>query len=258
MHRSMSRGATATVLFGLVTVTSAVGRAAVQPDPCADDAVRGVLADARRDVDRADDGAAAQRLQRAAVEHGACHEVGLGALAVDGWVEARRLALIGGAPDALARMHDTLARIAAVRAVRPATTLLAQMAAYADAVLRAAVAAAQDERDEMQVYLAHARTLADSLALAGITRPWPLPVDAVAGELWLEVDRFADARDAFARVADAGLAARVALGAGRALEQLKDGTAACVAYRRAAAGPLAPDGIDRARQAVVRLRCSER
>jgi len=246
------------MLCGLASVTCAAGRAVAQPDPCADGTVRAVLADARRDLDRADDGGAARRLQRAAAEHGACHELGLGALVVDGWVEARRLALIGGAPDALARMHDTLARIEAVRAARPATAILAQMAAYADAVLRAAVAAAQDERDEMQVYLAHARTLADSLALAGVTRPWPLPIDVAAGELWLEVDRFADARDAFARVADAALAVRVALGTGRAFEQLKDGSAACVAYRRAAAGILVPDAIARAREAVVRLRCSER
>ena len=254
----MNRGAAAAMLFALASAPVGGGRAVVQPDPCADAAVRAVLADARRDMDRADDGGAAQRLQRAAAEHGACHEVGLGALAIDGWVEARRLALIGGAPDALARMRDTLARIDAVRAVRPATALLAQMAAYADAVLRAAVAAAQDERDEMQVYLAHARTLADSLALARVTRPWPLPIDAVAGELWLEVDRFAEARDAFARVTDGGLAERAAFGAGRALEQLEEARAACGAYRRAAAGALVPDWADRARQAVVRLKCPER
>lgn len=254
----MSRGTTAAMLFAVASVTFGGGHAVVQPDPCEDDAVRVVLTDARHDLDRADDGGAARRLQRAAAEQGACHEVGLGALAVDGWVEGRRLALIGGAPDALARMRDTLARIEAIRAGRPATALLAQMAAYADAVLRAAVAAAQDERDEMEVYLVHARTLANSLALAKVARPWPLPIDVVEGELWLEVDRFTEARDAFARVTDRGLAERVALGAGQALERLKEATAACDAYRRAAVGTLVPDWTDRARQAVVRLKCPSR
>jgi pimeloyl-ACP methyl ester carboxylesterase len=246
------------LLFAVACVTCAPGVAAAQPDPCADAAAQAALADARRDLDHADDAGAAERLQRAVERVGRCHEVGLAALAVDGWVEARRLALVGGAPDALARMRDTLARIDTVRAARPPTALLSQLAAYADAVLRAAVAAAQDERDEMQVYLAHARTLADSLGLARVARPWPLPIDVAAGELWLEVDRFSDARDAFARVTDEGLAARVALGSGQVLERVSDQAGACTAYRRAALGGLAPAATERARLAVIRLKCPPR
>jgi hypothetical protein len=118
------------------------------------------------------------------------------------------------------------------------------------------VAAAQDERDEMQVYLTHARTLAGSLRLAQYGRPWPLPVELVEAELWLEVDRFAEARDAFGRVSEVSLAARAALGTGAVMERLDDTEAACLAFRRAAEGPLAAASVERARLALARLHCS--
>ena len=152
-------------------------------------------------------------------------------------------------------MRDVLARVDTVRASRPPTALLSQLAAYADAVLRAAVAAAQDERDEMQVYLAHARSVAESLRLAGVDLPWPLPIDLVDAELWLEVDRFVEAGDAFARVPDGPFTARAALGLGAARERLQDSHGACAAYRRAAAGSLAGAMAERARLAIDRLAC---
>ena len=124
--------------------------------------------------------------------------------------------------------------------------------------LYGAVAAAQDERDEMQLYLAHAASLAGSLRLARYGRPWPLPIELVEAELWLEVDRFAEARDAFARVGEASLAERVALGTGSVMERLDDGPAACTAYRRAAAGGLAPAAVERARLGLARLDCPHR
>jgi hypothetical protein len=167
-----------------------------------------------------------------------------------------RLAQVGGAPEALARMRELLARIETVRASRPATALLSQHAAYTNAVLRAAVAASQDERDEMQVYLEHARTLAESLRLAQVGRPWPLPIELVAGELWLEVDRFSEARDTLARVPGDGLAARAAMGTGQALERLGEAAAACNAYRRAASGSLVPAAAERVQRAMSRLKCS--
>ena len=116
------------------------------------------------------------------------------------------------------------------------------------------VAAAQDERDEMQLYLAHARPLAESLRLAH-RDAWPLTIELVEAELWLEVDRFAEARDAFARVTDPGLAARVALGRGQVMERLDDAAEACAAYRHAAAGALTPPATERAWLALTRLKC---
>ena len=82
-------------------------------------------------------------------------------------------------------------------------------------------------------------------------------MELVEAELWLEVDRFAEARDAFGRVGDVSLADRVALGTGTVMERLDNPDAACSAYRRAADGPLAPDAVERAKLALARLHCSQ-
>lgn len=229
--------------------------AAAQSSSCAESAARAVLAGAVLDLARADDIAAGDRLRADTGKPGGCDEIGVAALAVDGWVEARRLTRVAGAPDALSRMSEVIARLQSVRASRPPTAVIAQLAAYADAVLRAAVAAAQDERDEMQVYLAHARSVAESLRLARVERPWPLPIDLVDGELWLEVDRFSEAAAAFERLLDGPFAARASVGLGAARERLDNPAGACTAYRRAATGDLAPAATERARMAVIRLKC---
>jgi pimeloyl-ACP methyl ester carboxylesterase len=239
------------VLAGLFAGSPVV---AAQDDSCSGG--KTIFGDAQRDQDRTEDAVAAGRLRAAADADKGCSEVAIAALAVEGWVEARRLASVGGAPDQLARITEILKRLAAARSARPTGSVLAQLAAYADAALRAAVAAAQDERDEMQLYLTYARTLAGALRLAQYGRPWPLPVELVEAELWLEVDRFAEAREAFARVGDAALADRVALGTGRVMERLEDTGAACTAYRRATDGALAPAAVERAKAALARLNCS--
>jgi pimeloyl-ACP methyl ester carboxylesterase len=245
-------------VMALACLLGSVPPAVAQTTPCETSAVTAILSGAEQDLARLDDEGAAARLREGregAAGAGGCDEIGVAALAVDGWVEARRLALVAGAPDALERMRGVLARLDAVRGSRPPTALVAQVAAYADAVLRAAVAAAQDERDEMQVYLAHARSIAESLRLARIARVWPLPIDVVDAELWLEVDRFVEARDAFLRVGEGPFAPRAALGLGAALERLADLTGACAAYRRAAAGGLVPVASERAQSGLSRLNC---
>lgn len=251
--RRTMRGTLLAIVWGLGVVVPA----AAQPDPCQLNEARAVLAAAGRLLARIDDEGAAAGLRAAAQPPGECHEIGLAALAVDGWVEARRLAQTGAAPDELSRTKDTLARLESVRTARPRSALLSQLAAYADAVIRAAVAAAQDERDEMQVYLAHARTLADSLALARTGSPWPLPLPIAEGELWLEVDRFAEARAALSAVDGGPFAGRAALGLARALERLGDASRACAAYRKASTAPLAPASTDRARAGMAQLACKE-
>ncbi len=133
-----------------------------------------------------------------------------------------------------------------------------QLASYAEAVLRAAVAAAQDERDEMQVYLALGRDLATSLALGAQTRLWPLPFDEVEGELWLEVDRFTEARAAFERAAAAGRGARGTIGLALTADRLKDVPAACAAYLRADTMSVADGPRQTIRAAAARLSCVRR
>jgi hypothetical protein len=77
----------------------------------------------------------------------------------------------------------------------------------------------------------------------------------VEGELWLEVDRFSEARDAFLRADDGPLTARAALGLGASLERLADVTGACSAFRRAADGGLAAPAVERAAAGLTRLNC---
>jgi pimeloyl-ACP methyl ester carboxylesterase len=243
------------VVLALACLVGVDRTAFAQADGCGADSAKAVIAAAQEDLARADDRRAAERLQVDGRSTAGCDEIGVAALAVDGWVEARRLAQVAGAPDALERMREVLVQLDRVRASRPPTALTSQSAAYADAVLRAGVAAAQDEREEMQLYLTHARSLAESLRLARVDRSWPLPIDMVDGELWLEVDRFAEARDAFLRAGGGPLAARAALGLGAALERLADVKGACSAFRRAAIGGLAAAAAERAEAGLARLSC---
>src|SRR4029079_5539802 len=69
-------------------------------------------------------------------------------------------------------------------------------ARYAEIAIRAAVSAEQEERDEMQLLLTHARDLSNQMGMAGTPAEWPLAIDELEGELWLEVDRFAETRGA--------------------------------------------------------------
>lgn len=201
-------------------------------------------------VQRVEDAAAVTALQGIP----ACRAAVVARVALEAWIEARRLASVGGAPAELGAVARLLGQLEALAAEGPPSALDVQGGRYAHAVIRAAVAAAQDERDEMQVYLAHARTLAASLAAAGV-RVWPLTLDEAEGELWLEVDRFAEARGAFERAVEGG-GARSLVGLGRALQRLGDRPAACAAYRRAAVLPLGEPAAGEVQSAVRQLACS--
>ena len=187
-----------------------------------------------------------------------CRELAVASVALGGWVEARRLATVAGAPDQLGAINQVLRRLEALRISGTPTSLTVQLASYAEAVLRAAVAAAQDERDEMQVYLALGRDSSVSLALGAQTRLWPLPIDEVEGELWLEVDRFAEAHAAFERAAAAGRGARATIGLALTADRLKDVPAACAAYLRADAMSVADGPRQTIRAAAARLGCVRR
>ena len=186
-----------------------------------------------------DAGAAAMLAGRGA---DTCIDVAVAQLAVTGWVEARALAAKGGDKALLEPVNTVLRALEALRrssATRapvssslPPRTIGLQID-YADAAIRAAVAAAQDERAEMAVYLDHARDLAAVLDAAGDPSLWPVPYDDLEGELWFEVDRYAEARTAFSRALGRGATARALVGLARAADRLGDKEAACDNYRRA-------------------------
>lgn len=156
-------------------------------------------------------------------------------VAMEGWALARALAPKGGAVELLGPVNAKLRELD-----RMANT----SARYAEVAIRAAVSAAQDERDEMQLFLEHLRDLSRQMSLAGAAPQWPLPVDELEGELWLEVDRYSDARDAYARAATTNPSANALVGLARASDKLGDVVGACAAYTRVRGMPGLPPAVD--------------
>ncbi len=166
-------------------------------------------------------------------------------VANEGWRAARALAPIGAPRDRLGPVNQSLQRL---------DTLIANVSArYADAAIRAAIAAAQEEREEMAVFLEHARALSVQMALIGAPARWPLPIDELEGELWFEVDRFTEARDAYQRAIKTTASPRAWLGLARANARLNDGLAACAAYK--ATPQAAVSEWEKTEIAVYLLRC---
>ena len=164
-------------------------------------------------------------------------------VAREAWHTARELAAVGGAPNRLGPVNDALKEIDRVRQIAASMPTVegARMTLalrYADAAARAAISAAQDERDEMTIFIGYARSLDAQLTGLGGAAAWPLPIDELEGELWLEVDRFNEAHDAYLRAIAKGGSARAWMGLARANERLGNTLAACDAFRRAAAGAL--------------------
>lgn len=183
---------------------------------------------------------------------------------LSGWVSARLLASSGGGQaDVMNTVSRALQRIErwraeAARGTTPRDATRALELRYADAAIRAAIDAAQDEREEMAVYLTHARDLSRQLELLGAAGRWPLPIDEVEGELWFEVDRYAESRDAYTRAADAANSPRAWIGLARAYAKLGDAPNACAAYRHALQTQLMADWQTEADQYVKSAACSPR
>lgn len=152
-------------------------------------------------------------------------------IAMAGWAAARALAPKGGAVELLGPVNTRLRELDAL----PNTS-----ARYAEVAIRAAVSAAQEERDEMGLFLDHARDLSKQMALAGAPAQWPVPIDELEGELWFEVDRFEQARDAYERATKLTGTPNAWIGLARARDRLGDMIGACAAYTRARATPGLP------------------
>jgi hypothetical protein len=127
-------------------------------------------------------------------------------------------------------------------------------ARYAEIAIRAAVSAAQEERDEMALLLTHARDLSNQLGMAGSPAQWPLPIDELDGELWLEVDNFEEARTAYQRAVDQRPTPNAWIGLARSADKLGDVVTACRAYIAAAATPGLPSQVE-LEISLYRLKC---
>jgi hypothetical protein len=141
-----------------------------------------------------------------------------------GWMSAVSASAAGGAPEALAGVRAALEILEAPDPpVRPGR-------AYAAALVHAAQAAAQQERDEMRVWLEHAGGLSKRLLPEEL--PWPLPHAIAEGELWLSIGDAELAEAAFGRALADGDIAVALRGVARA-RVLRDAAGSCAPFRRA-------------------------
>jgi tetratricopeptide (TPR) repeat protein len=210
-----------TALGLVVVVQLAIER---QPTACRE-VERTALLHAQQELARGDEAAA-----RGALDFDAspCVSRQLARLALRGWVEARALAPIGGAVD----QQDTVRRtLDEIRALAGETNAALEIE-YAETTIRAAIAAAQDERPEMELLLTHARDLSERLLRRDRRAAWPRTFNIVAGELWFEVDRYADAAAAYERAVRADPSALALIGLSRALARVGRLDEACATYRR--------------------------
>ena len=156
-------------------------------------------------------------------------------VAMEGWIAARAVAAKGGALELLGPVNLRLKALDGL----PGTA-----ARYADVAIRAAVSAAQEERDELAVFLAHARDLSATMTLTGAPAQWPVPIDELEGELWLEVDRYTEARDAYLRATKLKPGANAWIGLARASDRLGDIVGACAAYTQASSTAGLPSSVE--------------
>jgi hypothetical protein len=194
------------------------------------------------------DGAVALLARRAP----GCMEIDVPAWYLRGLLAAKEAYRYGGSPESLALVRTAIAELTS-RAKQ------AWAAEIARVVLLAASAAAQSEREEMALLLDHAIGLEQSRRAAGESGAPIVSAHEVAGDLWLQVHRFEDARLAFRRAARAiGPTRRVTLGLARSAARLENAVAACAEYRRLIAGwrpPMEPPEIVEARAFVRRSVC---
>lgn len=239
------------VLFVFAALLAGLGswtvRAAQEPRPGCQLVSLTKLQDALAIVGRSGPAGAQTALNQAAREDAGCTPLLGAGWSISGWVTARAAERTGGSEESLRGARAAVERLVAIGA-RPEWRVESE---YARAAILAAIAAAQDERGEMALYLAHARSLSEQLALAGATPRWPLPIAALAGDLWLEVDRYDEARTAFERAEPTGF---VLIGLARTRTRLDDRAGACEAYRQAlqkSDGGLLAD----AQASLARLKC---
>jgi len=182
------------------------------------------LEQAADDSARGDFAAAAERLRLGYESAGTCNPLGLAAWAWRGWMAAMEAADRGGSPDALAPVRDAIAVVTALGEPR-------SEAGYAAALVSAAAAAAQDEREEMLVWIDEAHARSARLRLAGAPPRWPLTVDLAEGELWRGVHDYELAEAGFERAIAAGESPVAWRGLARTRDRRGNVTGACDAYR---------------------------
>lgn len=165
----------------------------------------------------------ADRLTRAVAA--GCPAAREAALYLEGLLALRDAARVGGSDASLIPVRRVVGELEAIAGGAPGSADVAR------AVLLAGMAAAQTERDEMWLWLEQALALEVVQREAGESGAPLLTAHEVAGELWLQVHRYEDARRFFARAAaEVGRTPRVTLGLARTAARLEDVVSACREY----------------------------
>ena len=181
-----------------------------------------LIASARIQAEDLDLSTAADAFDAAAND--GCVDAQLPAIYVRGLIAAREAYRFGGSAESLAAVTRALARID----LKPST----REAEIVTFVLRAAMAAAQSERDDLSLLIEHAVDLEAKQQAAGLSLAPIVTAHEAAGDLWLQVHRYEDARRAYLRAGERiGWTHRVRLGLARAAARLADNAAACEQYR---------------------------
>lgn len=149
------------------------------------------------------------------------------ALYIGGLLDAREAFLEGGPATAITPVHDAIMSLQAIATGRPGSAEIARL------TLHAAAAAAQSERDEMSLYLETALEMESLQRMARLPGAPLVSAAEVAGDLWLQVHRYEDARRAYTEAAArVGSTLRILSGLARTARRLDDAPAACASYRR--------------------------
>ena len=144
-------------------------------------------------------------------EGGGCEATEAAALYLGGLFAAMEAYNQGGSEASLVPVREAIDALEKLSGQRPGSAEIARL------VLVAAAAAAQSEREEMGAFLTHAAAMESLQRAAGEPGAPVLSALEVAGELWLQVHRFDDARVAFERAAaQVGMTPRITAGLARA------------------------------------------
>ena len=181
---------------------------------------------------------AVQRMQAAAMS--GCADARLPALYLRGWIAARDAYRVGGSAESLRQVSQSIATMQETlgKSGQP------QIAAL---VLQAAAAAAQSERDELALMIDYAVQLEDRNLTAKLPALPMITAHEAAGDLWLQVYRYDDARRAYMKAAERiGVTPRITLGLARLAVRIEAFATACKQYQSLvtswkASGPEPPE-----------------
>jgi tetratricopeptide (TPR) repeat protein len=183
-----------------------------------------------------------------------CDDAKVNGLYLQGLLDARAAARVGGTAETLAPVRRAIAALEVIAGNQPGPAEIARL------TLHAAAAASQTERDEMRLYLESAVQMERLLAAGGDSRKLIVRAMEVAGSLWLAVDRYAEARHAYEEAAGQhGMSLVTTLGLASLSSRLGDVPAACLGYRaflaRWGSGFVEPPEIAEARTYLSRAEC---